>query len=231
MKFLIIIFALIFFASTSHGYNDDSYDDTALWESVNGNCIGGRVVVDTKNIRFSCTRDEVRLVPKTKRLYKNNIQFRADDIKDFKVSRNGKVFFRDRDGYLYDERGKLVNLGSRVTLYLVSTSGDLVYLDQRGDLFKNGQQLASNEVIHKAFKTVRYVNGRRLRIERGVTINPAISRNGSAVYIDRRDKSVPKSFRGIGVRIEDDVLVTRTGHRVLTAGVPKEVRDVEAACN
>ncbi|MEA5579931.1 aminopeptidase P N-terminal domain-containing protein [Nodularia harveyana UHCC-0300] len=32
---------------------------------------------------------------------------------------------------------------------------------------------------------------------------------------------------GIGIRIEDDVLVTPTGHEVLTAGVPKEVADVE----
>ncbi|GAX36675.1 aminopeptidase P N-terminal domain-containing protein [Nodularia sp. NIES-3585] len=32
---------------------------------------------------------------------------------------------------------------------------------------------------------------------------------------------------GIGIRIEDDVLVTPTGHEVLTAGVPKEVAEVE----
>ncbi|MBD2194070.1 MULTISPECIES: aminopeptidase P N-terminal domain-containing protein [Calothrix] len=32
---------------------------------------------------------------------------------------------------------------------------------------------------------------------------------------------------GIGIRIEDDVLVTSTGHEVLTAGVPKEVDQVE----
>jgi Xaa-Pro aminopeptidase len=32
-----------------------------------------------------------------------------------------------------------------------------------------------------------------------------------------------------GIRIEDDVLVTATGHDVLTAAIPKEVADVEAA--
>lgn len=32
---------------------------------------------------------------------------------------------------------------------------------------------------------------------------------------------------GIGIRIEDDVLVTSTGHEVLTAGVPKEIAEVE----
>ena len=30
--------------------------------------------------------------------------------------------------------------------------------------------------------------------------------------------------------LEDDVLVTRGGHRVLTAAVPKEIREVERAC-
>lgn len=33
---------------------------------------------------------------------------------------------------------------------------------------------------------------------------------------------------GIGIRIEDDVLITETGHQVLTAGVPKELADIEA---
>jgi Xaa-Pro aminopeptidase len=50
------------------------------------------------------------------------------------------------------------------------------------------------------------------------------------LYFGPRDRSVPEELRGIGVRIEDDVLVTRTGNRVLTAATPKSVRDVEAAC-
>jgi Xaa-Pro aminopeptidase len=32
---------------------------------------------------------------------------------------------------------------------------------------------------------------------------------------------------GIGIRIEDDVLVTADGNEVLTAGVPKEIKDLE----
>ena len=38
------------------------------------------------------------------------------------------------------------------------------------------------------------------------------------------DDSVPAKYRGIGIRIEDDVLVTRDGHEVLTAAAPKTSR-------
>jgi Xaa-Pro aminopeptidase len=63
----------------------------------------------------------------------------------------------------------------------------------------------------------------RLRPGMVMTVEPGL-------YFDRLDRSVPKEYRGIGVRIEDDVLVTRGGNQVLTAGVPKESRDVERVC-
>ena len=48
-------------------------------------------------------------------------------------------------------------------------------------------------------------------------------------YIRRAD-NVPEAFWDIGVRIEDDVLVTAAGHENLTAATPKTVAAVEAAC-
>ncbi len=48
------------------------------------------------------------------------------------------------------------------------------------------------------------------------------------VYIAPDNAEVPARWRGIGVRIEDEVLVTRGGHRVLSEGVPKTVSEIES---
>ncbi|MEO1889678.1 MAG: M24 family metallopeptidase, partial [Cycloclasticus sp.] len=48
------------------------------------------------------------------------------------------------------------------------------------------------------------------------------------LYIQPNAKEVDKKWRGIGIRIEDDVLVTKKGHEVLTDGAPKEVKDIES---
>ena len=54
-----------------------------------------------------------------------------------------------------------------------------------------------------------------------LTIEPGI-------YIAANARGVPKRLRGIGIRIEDDVVVTRGGCEVLTEGVPKRAEDIEA---
>ena len=41
---------------------------------------------------------------------------------------------------------------------------------------------------------------------------------------------IPGEFRGIGIRIEDDILVTPDGVDNLTAGTPKTVEEVERTC-
>ena len=48
------------------------------------------------------------------------------------------------------------------------------------------------------------------------------------IYIAPDDDEAPEEFRGIGIRIEDDVLVTPDGHEVMTAAIPKSIAAVEA---
>ena len=48
------------------------------------------------------------------------------------------------------------------------------------------------------------------------------------LYIQPDAIEVEQKWRGIGIRIEDDVLVTKSGHEVLTAAAPKEIKDIEA---
>ena len=47
------------------------------------------------------------------------------------------------------------------------------------------------------------------------------------LYIPEDCKSVDKKWRGIGIRIEDDVLVTKNGYEILTHGVPKTITEIE----
>jgi Xaa-Pro aminopeptidase len=58
--------------------------------------------------------------------------------------------------------------------------------------------------------------GMVLTVEPGAYIRPA--------------DNVPEAYWNIGVRIEDDVLVTADGVDNLTAATPKSIADVEAAC-
>ena len=62
------------------------------------------------------------------------------------------------------------------------------------------------------------------------TLQPGMAiTNEPGLYI-RPDKDVPEHFWNIGIRIEDDVLITATGNENLTITTPKTVAEVEAAC-
>src|SRR5690242_4645503 len=75
--------------------------------------------------------------------------------------------------------------------------------------------------VHDAGDYMQKGKWRKLKPGMVLTVEPGL-------YIRPAD-NVPKSFWNIGVRIEDDVLVTAKGREVLTAECPKTVKDVEAA--
>ena len=50
------------------------------------------------------------------------------------------------------------------------------------------------------------------------------------IYVPPDDEKAPAEFRGIGIRIEDDIHVTDAGPDNLTVSCPKTIADVEAAC-
>ena len=73
----------------------------------------------------------------------------------------------------------------------------------------------------------RYYFGSESRaLEPGVvmTVEPGI-------YIAPDSEGVPDKYRGIGVRIEDDVLCTSNGPKVLTTKVPKQAEEIESLMN
>ena len=68
-----------------------------------------------------------------------------------------------------------------------------------------------------------HVDGKPRLLEAGMcfTIEPGL-------YFSASEPKTPATLRGIGVRIEDDVVITEHGHENLTAAIPKEIADVEA---
>jgi Xaa-Pro aminopeptidase len=69
-----------------------------------------------------------------------------------------------------------------------------------------------------------FKNGEPRQIEENMvfTVEPGL-------YIPATDTSVPAQFRGIGVRIEDNIRVTSNGSEIFTSAAPKEISDIEKA--
>ena len=66
-------------------------------------------------------------------------------------------------------------------------------------------------------------NGEEILLQEGMvlTIEPGI-------YCNKNDKTIPKKYRGIGIRIEDDILVTKDGYENLSVGIAKTIKEIES---
>jgi Xaa-Pro aminopeptidase len=64
-------------------------------------------------------------------------------------------------------------------------------------------------------------NGKEIPLQPGMvmTIEPGI-------YLDKEDDNIPKKYKGIGIRIEDDILVTKNGCENLSYKIAKEIEDI-----
>jgi Xaa-Pro aminopeptidase len=77
--------------------------------------------------------------------------------------------------------------------------------------------------VHDAGTYFQLGKPRPLETGMVITVEPG-------VYISQSADQVPTEYRGIGVRIEDDVLVVPGGSEVLSDAIPKRVDEVERAC-
>ncbi|MGA5560023.1 aminopeptidase P family protein [Streptomyces platensis] len=93
-------------------------------------------------------------------------------------------------------------------------------LQRRWTLHGTGHMLGLDVHDCAAARTEHYVNG---TLEPGMvlTVEPGL-------YFQADDLTVPEEYRGIGVRIEDDLVVTADGNRNLSAGLPRRSDEVEA---
>lgn len=98
---------------------------------------------------------------------------------------------------------------------------ELIKADKQKQFFMHGTGHWLGLDVHDVG---RYkLKGEYRRFEAGMvmTVEPGI-------YVAPGTAGVPSEFWGIGIRIEDDVLVTLIGPEVLTSGVPKEIHEIEA---
>ncbi len=176
--FLAPYFFLLIVVSPSQAFDDDSRDDTRS-SSFNTFCENNQVLNDTPSVKSSCQGDLVHLQNRNTTLIKNGKNIARLPVLDFKVSRSGNVYYRSRNGpFLSDESGKLNSPGGAVIIYLVSTHGDVVYLNDQGVVFKNGTPLNQNR--GKVSFLTKETSGRRFFF----APNLAISRNGHAIYVN-----------------------------------------------
>ena len=73
-------------------------------------------------------------------------------------------------------------------------------------------------INHNTLEEIKFSPGMVFTVEPGL-------------YFPAADPKIQAPYKGLAVRIEDDILITKKGHDVLTKEIPKEIRDVEKACS
>ncbi|XP_023584841.1 xaa-Pro aminopeptidase 3 isoform X4 [Trichechus manatus latirostris] len=100
--------------------------------------------------------------------------------------------------------------------------------NKKNDAFKAARKYCPHHVGHYLGMDVHDTPDvpRSLPLQPGmvITVEPGI-------YIPEDDRDAPERFRGLGIRIEDDVVVTQDSPLILSADCPKEMSDIEQICS
>jgi hypothetical protein len=172
------IFPLLVFwislPSSAFAFQNDSAYHAPTTRHLRWTCDDGRFLWDPPDSFIhgitlrnrSCSNDEA-MVDRRGYLYKNEKQISRWPVSDFKISKNGKIYYRlKRDRKLYSEQGLLNSGLTRVVRYWVSASDNVVYINEDGEIFKDGNLLWAG-----AGKILRW--------------SVTVSVNGNAIYLNR----------------------------------------------
>jgi Xaa-Pro aminopeptidase len=137
----------------------------------------------------------------------------------FEVARPGRRFRELHDAAMQVVARRLVEWGF-VPATLTETLGDEGQYHRRWMVHGTSHHLGIDVHDCSQARAEMYLDA-EIRPGMIFTIEPGL-------YFNADDVLVPDEWRGIGVRIEDDVLVTEDGAVNLSAGIPRTVADVEA---
>jgi len=177
-----------------------------------------------------------RFTPTQRRIYEIVLEAQLAGIKS---ARKGKTIHAVHESVVHVLAERLVGLGllegnperhARICLQTAETPDEVA----RGEKLGEGEIGLHRYYMHNTSHWLgldvhdvgRYREGgawRKLEPGMILTVEPGI-------YISPEADYAPKEYRGLGVRIEDDVLITDGGPEVLTAQCAKSIEDVEAAC-
>lgn len=103
---------------------------------------------------------------------------------------------------------------------LTGRKNDIIEANQHRRYYPHGVGHWLGMDVHDAGLYFKNKEPRALEPNMCFTIEPGI-------YIPENDDMAPKNYRGIGIRIEDNIRVTDSGCEVMTAAAPKEISDLE----
>jgi hypothetical protein len=171
--FPLLVFWISLPASAFAFHNDSAYHAPTT-RNLRWTCDDGRFLWDPPDsfihgitLRKRACSDDEAMTDRRGYLYKNERRVSRWRVLDFKLSRNGKIYYRlKRDRKLYSEQGLLNSGPTRVLRYWVSASDNVVYINEDGEIFKDGNLLWAG-----AGKILRW--------------SVTVSVNGNAIYLNR----------------------------------------------